>query len=181
RLILTIFLFTCLNSFSQAKRIKVILDIRPEFIEDFKDGEVSFWIPNIEQSKPILVSKGEFSAAVIYINEDHLNIHVSIWVNYDDLNVEKLYGDCVYISSENLAADSVIHVTCPTICNYNLPIRNLECPKCHKTDKRIPINYGMEIPDWIAPKQKVFESYPGGCTLSGCDPTWYCKRDKTKF
>lgn len=53
------------------------------------------------------------------------------------------------------------------------------CPKCKKNDKTIPIVYGLII---LKNKEKDGETVKlGGCVSYGCDPHWYCRRDKYKF
>ena len=63
-------------------------------------------------------------------------------------------------------------------CKYDK--KNKICPLCKKKNNVIPIAYGYPSPKLIesASKKKV---YLGGCVISGCDPNWYCKKDKTKF
>jgi hypothetical protein len=56
------------------------------------------------------------------------------------------------------------------------------CPRCGKSDKVIPIIYGM-------PGEELFREQEaglvrlGGCIISdeGKDLKWYCKRDREKF
>lgn len=68
----------------------------------------------------------------------------------------------------------------PPFCIY----RNTKgkfCPICRKKDKVIPILYGLMIFNPEEPEKQEDEYYPGGCMVSGCDPNWYCKRDKKEF
>ena len=53
------------------------------------------------------------------------------------------------------------------------------CPKCKKTDKTIPIVYGLIL---LQSEQQDGETIKlGGCVSRECDPNWYCKRDKYEF
>lgn len=66
-------------------------------------------------------------------------------------------------------------------CKYNKSKKDMTCPVCKKKDESIPIVYGLLIDTGKKTKRKEKEIYTGGCVISGCDPNWYCKRDKTKF
>jgi len=70
-------------------------------------------------------------------------------------------------------------------CRYDKTKDQLFCPKCKKTDKVLPIQYGLPIPlydslgnvldDW----SKV---HLGGCVMDAyCNPTKYCKRCSLEF
>jgi len=59
-------------------------------------------------------------------------------------------------------------------CEYDKSENDKTCPECKKTDKSIPIIYGL-----FGGNGK--DNWSGGCLKTGCDPNWYCKRDKTKF
>ena len=53
------------------------------------------------------------------------------------------------------------------------------CPKCNRSDKVIPIIYGLVI---LKQGHKDGENVKlGGCVRSGCDPQYYCKRNKYRF
>lgn len=64
----------------------------------------------------------------------------------------------------------------PLPCEYEKNENNKSCPICQKQDKVVPITYGFQIGKI---DKKYF--YHNGCELTGCDPNWYCKRDKHKF
>lgn len=63
-------------------------------------------------------------------------------------------------------------------CKYDLSKNEKRCPVCKKKDKVIPIYYGLLI-DTKNEEGKKYKS--GGCTTTGCDPNWYCKRDNNEF
>jgi hypothetical protein len=71
-----------------------------------------------------------------------------------------------------------IEVTFPPPCKYDMTVNDNRCPKCHRRDKSIPINYGLLV---LARGAKQREYYDGGCDITCCMPNWYCKRDKLKF
>ena len=78
-------------------------------------------------------------------------------------------------------ADSVVHISIAfkyrkSPCVYSGSTK--ECPICKKEDEVIPISYGFSAPESFE-KLKKRESYSGGCMITCCDPSWYCKRDKS--
>jgi hypothetical protein len=100
------------------------------------------------------------------------------------------YGEKI-ISNLNIRQDTSMRLNIRKYCEYDKSINDKYCPVCHQTDKVIPICYGLVIyehgkplTDSTGKVQKVKETnecYPAGCAITGCDPNWYCKRDKTKF
>jgi len=63
-------------------------------------------------------------------------------------------------------------------CMYN----GLEktCPVCKRKDQVIPILYGY--PSKVALRsEKRGKLWLGGCQISHCDPSHYCKRDQKEF
>ena len=83
-----------------------------------------------------------------------------------------------------LSGDTVLQLNIHRFCIYDASLNDKTCPVCHKTDKVIPIKYGLLITEKGKKKKETGSSdefYSGGCVITGCDPNWYCKRDKTKF
>ena len=84
-----------------------------------------------------------------------------------------------------ISTDSVVklNMTFPFDCPYNKNCKQKICPVCKKDDKVIPILYGLMGFDGKG--NSFFKDYvefkPGGCVISECDPTWYCKRDACRF
>lgn len=73
-------------------------------------------------------------------------------------------------------------VTCP----YEKTNTQSFCPKCKRTDKVVPIIWGLDIPifdDNGKSLDKYFEeNHLGGCIVdSYCNPTKHCKRCKNDF
>ena len=73
------------------------------------------------------------------------------------------------------------HLEITLRCKYDKNKKDRTCPKCRKKDQSIPIAYGLLVDTGKKSKQKEKEFFTGGCVISGCDPNWYCKRDKIKF
>lgn len=94
------------------------------------------------------------------------------------------YGDTTLIEIK-IMADTIltINLELPPPCKYDGHRKNKTCPKCNKSDKVIPIVYGLLIStneeDPLKDEGKTFKS--GGCNISYCDPHWFCKRDKIEF
>jgi len=98
------------------------------------------------------------------------------------------------LSDSKIEPDSIQWVKKP--CPYE-KTKNNRCPVCKKTDKTIPIVYGLIIeitdanPNIIETngvriisdtpiiKKKKYKS--GGCVVSDCQPSWFCERDDKKF
>lgn len=76
--------------------------------------------------------------------------------------------------------DSTITLT----IDYNLPCqfdyRIKTCPVCEKEDDIIPLSYGKPSED-LMQKEKDGLVRLAGCEMTGCDPSWYCKRDDVEF
>ena len=67
-------------------------------------------------------------------------------------------------------------------CKYDKSKENKTCPVCKKEDKVIPISYGLIAEIRKKGEEKKEKEYKsGGCVTTGCDPNWYCKRDKIEF
>ena len=68
-----------------------------------------------------------------------------------------------------------IHYPCPT----GSKISEKKCPFGH-TNEIIPIVYGLPSEKGIKKTEKG-KIELGGCTVTECDPKWYCKIHKIKF
>lgn len=96
---------------------------------------------------------------------------------------------CIKTSQSNygrmeVVADSSFKLKLiPNICPYERSINNKTCPVCQKQNKVIPIHYGMFIGTGNrSSMKKAGKTFKvGGCKVTGCDPNWYCKRDKKSF
>ena len=72
--------------------------------------------------------------------------------------------------------ESIIEFILGSPCEYDQHKNNKECPVCLKSDKVVPIVYGLPVGRL---NQKKY--YYAGCIVTDCDPNWYCKRDEHKF
>ena len=91
------------------------------------------------------------------------------------------YKDTI-VNSVRVYNDSIVKLNIiylPPPCMYR-DKNDKTCPICNKSDKVIPIIYGLPSPELVkdAEKGKV---WLGGCQISFCMPHWYCKRDKKEF
>ncbi len=94
------------------------------------------------------------------------------------------YGDTLF---QNIffSDDTTLLLDIYKPCKYDQSGKNKGCPACHKKDQVIPILYGLIVPP--QGKEKKFwsrvdvEFKLGGCSITRCDPHWYCKRDKINF
>lgn len=74
---------------------------------------------------------------------------------------------------------TTLMVNFPIGCHFRNQKGNT-CPYCHKSNEAIPIIYGFPSKRMmlLAEKNKLKLA---GCQITGCDPQWYCRRDKREF
>lgn len=101
---------------------------------------------------------------------------ISIPVGLQTLNIS-----AVGYKTKSIAVDIVLDSTIILNIIFENPCKkynkkNKVCPICHKKNRVIPIVYGLRIGE--VDKE---ETFLGGCEITGCDPNWYCKRDKYQF
>jgi hypothetical protein len=77
--------------------------------------------------------------------------------------------------------DIYIEINYPPECKYDNNKCDNTCPKCNKTDMVLPILYGFPIDEPVMHISKYSDYYPGGCSITGCEPHWYCERDKLEY
>lgn len=79
--------------------------------------------------------------------------------------------------------DTALHLTYYNYCQYDYSLNNRTCPKCNKRNAVIPIMYGLPVSTDGEDPQKLdgIKYILAGCETTGCDPHWYCKRDKLSF
>jgi hypothetical protein len=66
-------------------------------------------------------------------------------------------------------------------CNYDVSLQNRTCPKCRRKDYVLPILYGTDDRNLSLPDPYPLKGYDAGTDVTGCDPNWFCKRDKISF
>lgn len=64
-------------------------------------------------------------------------------------------------------------------CKYHILGHPKTCPICGLTDNVVPILYGVATKKMIKKEKKGLVLLGGART--GCDPVYYCKKDKVKF
>lgn len=87
------------------------------------------------------------------------------------------YGDTT-LTGVHVGVDSttVVQVALPGPCEYESHWKDKRCPACGKKNKVVPMVYGLLDLNWDDRKGE-----PGGCVITDCDPTWYCRTDSLKF
>ena len=104
----------------------------------------------------------------------------SIAVGTYDLKIVYIgYRDTV-LNNVIVTSDAVVelYIDYPPPCPYDSEAK--ACPICNKRDKVIPIIYGLPG-NKLMTQAKNGKVRLGGCIVSGCDPSKYCKRDKKEF
>ena len=162
-IILASFLILIQYSFSQTGTIKGYIH-DPNENQGFPFANISL----VDQSiKTITDPSGHFKIDSIPTGRYDLNIS---FIGYRDTTLTAIH----------IVKDTIIslRINYPPLCIYNE--QNQICPLCKKKDKVIPIQYGLPSKALIkdAKKGKV---RLGGCVVSGCDPYWFCTRDKRAF
>lgn len=66
-------------------------------------------------------------------------------------------------------------------CNYDNSLKNRQCPKCRRKDRVLPVLYGLTASDPLEPDPYPVKGHHAGTDVTGCDPNWYCERDKLRF
>ena len=84
-------------------------------------------------------------------------------------------------SNFKIPGDSVIRLSYIIYCQYDKAKNDKTCPVCKKSDKVIPISYGLPVYDPHKKESDNVETYNAGCEVTYCDPHWYCKRNKVSF
>lgn len=107
-----------------------------------------------------------------------IDIHSSIRVGKYDKTFSSLIDFEIF-------KDSITRLTInfPEDCKSNRNALSITCPKCKRTDKILPIVYGLTVPlfDETGKLIKSEPFYSGGCMVTKCDASWYCNRDRLKF
>jgi hypothetical protein len=171
-----------LSANAQYRKAKVTIKIQPEFIKDFKDDEIHVDIWGDYKPDRYLF-KNEISFTIDSIRKERVTVRIANFIIIDSLNVEKHFSACYNLFVPAADSSSEFILTYPELCIFNQSFKDKPCPKCKSRDMVIPISYGLQIPDFAqpVPVKPTYESYGGGCEPTGCDPTWYCKRDNEKF
>ncbi len=180
-LILSILILTlCKSLFAQTGKLQINLKILPE-LEQFLNSE-TIDVSLLTDGNPHreVISKTQ---TILFdsLKTDSIVIHISAYVKKN--RFEKSYYYFSRLISIQNDSISKVELTFPEDCQFMKQSLNKHCPKCRRSDRVIPIRYGLGVPlfDSLGNIIKEERSYPGGCTVSNCDPNWYCERDKLKF
>lgn len=99
-------------------------------------------------------------------------------------SIGHFYGLSYYLGSkkyDNIIVKNnsteTIKITYPNDCIYHKRLENKICPKCGKKNMVVPIAYGCIVLDPIS----LPETHYSLKESTGCNPTYYCKRDSLEF
>jgi len=151
----------------QLKNISVRVSLRDS--NSIRKGSSRFMDTVISNSCTLVFDKMLSNEARISINVILYNSDSSITKHLFDFYSIPLYKDSI----------NVLKIIFPKACIYNNHVLDNECPKCEMSDKVLPIKYGL-LRQNKADKPWI-DYVPGGCMVTGCDPSWYCKRDDFRF
>ena len=71
---------------------------------------------------------------------------------------------------------TTLRINYPPPCAYDAHRKDARCPVCHRKDHVQKIIYGLPIGEMDTVRYRY-----AGCEVTGCDPGWYCRRDKLSF
>jgi len=135
-------------------------------IENHGIAFVNVYIPKIKTGTST-DTNGRFKIEKLELGEYEIEFSL-IGYGRPKVREVKIYQDSTIFIQINLAQ-----------CEYDY-FGQPSCPICNKTDETIPIVYGEPAKRTLI-KAKKGKIWLGGCTISNCDPHWYCKRDKINF
>lgn len=168
---------------AQNTRLHVKLAILPSLRSLFNDQEINIttWHSgNTQSMKKVLINVD--TASVIITDTGFVGLMVHCQVKSGPFE----HHYFLYHEPGKLIPGSsdTIRLQFPPDCAYNRQGIDNRCPKCRKTDKVLPILYGLRVPlyDEAGNILDEYRKYrPGGCSVSDCDPGWYCQRDELSF
>ncbi|WP_345258362.1 carboxypeptidase-like regulatory domain-containing protein [Flaviaesturariibacter amylovorans] len=82
-----------------------------------------------------------------------------------------------------VGGDTTLRLFYADYCVYAAARQHKTCPACRRTDKVIPIRYGLPVSRTgkDPARGNGTRFLLAGCEVTGCDPAWYCRRDQTRF
>jgi len=179
RFLFVLLLFSNLKAFTQNKIVELSINILPELKEDFAGKEI--YLSGVGELKLDTSLKYPYFLRIVCNKNQDVQFEAMANIEFEKLGTFKHFNN--FIST--ISTDSVVklNMTFPFNCSYNRNLKQKICPVCKKDDKVIPILYGLM--EFDANGNSLFKDYgefkPGGCNVSECDPTWYCKRDDCRF
>jgi len=172
-------------SHSQNRKLHVKLAILPQLKYLFKDQKIRILFFDSIQQERILKNSDTATFDLLPGNHFLVDSCASLWIicHLERGNFRKMYDLVVGVEINNVDTTLNIITQFPFDCPYNLQVDNT-CPKCKKKDKVHPICYGL-VTDIYDEKGNIISNtincHPGGCAVTDCDPSWYCKRDDYEF
>jgi hypothetical protein len=179
KLIFCILILINTTSFSQRRNLVITVNLLNEFRGELKNSDITiFFRDGNERVQGFLDSnnRAEFKDLL----SDTLKLLMYSEVKIKDSIATKTLN-AFYSVAINKNGQTVLDLTFPKDCEFNRHTFNDTCPVCKKNDRVVPIVYGLLSPPSLF-KGRIFEDFiPGGCVISDCDPTWYCKIDELSF
>jgi len=161
---------------AQNNRLHVKVDILPQLKGIFKGQEITLILYSDSVKEVSLLNSDTATFEIPQIDSIVLSIRSHI---YSD-TFTKSYYSFYKIERDKSKTQTNADLKFPDACQYNIQGTDRRCPKCHKTDKVLPICYGLPMYDEKGNKQGP-KCYSAGCIVSDCDPNWYCERDALRF
>jgi hypothetical protein len=169
-------------AYSQSCKITIQIEILPELKKIFENTVIDVKLLGDNfVSKTAVIKYGKAVITFDSVKSEKFTIMVSSFINKPSF--EKDYSTQAIINRTINDTSFFVRLSFPENCVYNLVGMNKICPKCHKKDKVIPILYGLRVPSFDKKHNRIHEPeyLPGVCSVTKCDPSWYCKRNKLKF
>jgi hypothetical protein len=177
-----IFFASCFGcaAYAQTGKLQVKIDILPELKDVFINSQIQIDIDDTIRRKNSFVKS---NGSIVFDFLPAGTTGISLIGHGKTTGFERTY----YLSVDSIdiinGSMRSITIQFPKNCEYNRRGRNNMCPQCKRSDKVLPIRYGLAIPfyDERGKIRKEPRSHPGGCDVSDCDPGWYCERNKLEF
>ncbi|GAO44541.1 hypothetical protein [Flavihumibacter petaseus] len=168
-------LFVCKSP--SEKKLTLTIKILPPLAKIFRNQPID-----------IDISTSDFTYKSSVLVPDSLNLTFNlkkasvVWVTLDGLaqyadSSTRYFHNGARITLSN--SSTVRTLTFPIDCEVNRYLGGKLCPGCKTSDAVIPIYWGLPSPDLKGEIGVDFQL--GGCVTSGCDPTWFCRKDTLEF
>ena len=172
-------LFTVTN-FTTERSLRITLNLLPELREEFKTQPIRIQISynnyKIEKIDTTITNQN-----IIHfknIRDQVVYVFISASINCKDSTTQKYYRPGRKVIYGNSRIEEQV-ITFPQDCSINKYLGGKICPICHKTDQSIPIIWGL--PSFDLKGEPGIDYDLAGCTRTGCDPDWFCRRDSSRF
>lgn len=184
--LLNLLLFTCQTILGQQHSFQLNIEFLKDFEYELKAGTVHVVIQYVDDSRKrrprkmyidtTINNQGTIQFDKIISGE--VDIMISSILHNNDSSISRYFYDNHKFTLQK-DSGNVLKVIFPIDCAFNRHALDKQCPKCRMNDMVVPIRYGLLRKD----DQKVsgVDYISGGCGVSECDPSWYCKRDEERF